>query len=72
VEAQIHAFLTTALDGGEWSVSCLSHFTPRVKAPGTHWTGGCVGPTASLEMAVRRKLIPSLSLLGTEPWLSSL
>jgi hypothetical protein len=27
-----------ALDGGEWSASCPSCFTPRERAPGTHWT----------------------------------
>jgi len=27
VEAQLHAFLTLTPDGGEWSASCLSHFT---------------------------------------------
>jgi len=29
VEVQLHAFLTSALDGGEWSSSCLGRFTPR-------------------------------------------
>jgi hypothetical protein len=31
-----HAFLSLALDGGEWSASCLGRFTPRKKAPFTH------------------------------------
>jgi len=35
--------LTLTLDGGEWSALC-----PRERAPGTHWTGGWVGPRASL------------------------
>jgi hypothetical protein len=26
-------FLTSALDGGEWSVSRLGHFTPGERAP---------------------------------------
>jgi len=34
--------LTSALDGSEWSASCPSHFTPRVRAPGTCWIGGWV------------------------------
>jgi hypothetical protein len=28
VEVQLHAFLTSALDGGEWSASFPAHFTP--------------------------------------------
>jgi hypothetical protein len=33
VEVQLHAFFTSALHGGERSVS---RFTPRERAPGTH------------------------------------
>jgi hypothetical protein len=40
--------LTSALDGGEWSASCPGSFTPRERAPGTHWIGGWVGPRAVL------------------------
>jgi hypothetical protein len=50
--------LTSALDGGEWSASRASCFTPREKAPGTHWIGGWVGPRAVLDLVVKRK-IPS-------------
>jgi hypothetical protein len=45
VEAYSHAFLTSALDGGEWSASRLGLFTPRERDSGTHWIGGWVGPT---------------------------
>jgi hypothetical protein len=31
--------LTSALDGGEWSASRPGRFTPRERAPGTHWVG---------------------------------
>jgi hypothetical protein len=41
-------FLTSALDGGEWSASCPSHFIPGERAP-TNWIGGQVGPRASLD-----------------------
>jgi hypothetical protein len=51
--------LTSALGGGEWSASRLGRFTPREKAPGTHWIGGWVGPRAVLGAVVKRK-IPSL------------
>jgi hypothetical protein len=40
VEVKLHAFLTSALDGGEWPASHSGHFTPRERAPGTHWIGG--------------------------------
>jgi hypothetical protein len=39
VEAKLHAFLTSALDGGEWSASRPGRFIPRGRAPGTHWIG---------------------------------
>jgi hypothetical protein len=34
VEAYLHAFLTQALDGSEWSASSPGSFTPRERAPG--------------------------------------
>jgi hypothetical protein len=37
--------LTSALDGDEWSVS-----RPRERAPGTHWIGGWMGPSAGPDM----------------------
>jgi hypothetical protein len=36
-------FLTLALGAGELLVSCPGHFTPRERAPSTHWIGGWVG-----------------------------
>jgi hypothetical protein len=54
---QLHVFLTSALDGGEWSGSCPSHFTLRERAPGTHWIGGLVGPRASLDVVMKRKIL---------------
>jgi hypothetical protein len=50
--------LTLALDGGEWSASRPGRFTPKERAPGTHWIGGWVGPRAVLDAVVKRK-IPS-------------
>jgi hypothetical protein len=32
----------SALDGGEWSASCLGRFAPEERVPGNHWTGGWV------------------------------
>jgi hypothetical protein len=52
-----------ALDEGEWLASCPCHFTPRVRAPGTHWTAGCVGPRASLDMVSKEQILnfPSMN-----------
>jgi len=36
VELQFHAFLTSALDGGEWSASHLGHFTYRKELSVVH------------------------------------
>jgi hypothetical protein len=47
--------LTSTLDGGEWSASRPGRFTPKERAPGTHWIGGWVGPRAVLDMVVKRK-----------------
>jgi hypothetical protein len=48
-------FLTSALDGGEWSASCSRRFTSGEIPPGTHWIRGCVGPRAGLD-AVEKNL----------------
>jgi hypothetical protein len=46
---------TSALDGGEWSTSCPGRFTPRERAPGTHRTGGWVGPRIGLDAVAKKK-----------------
>jgi hypothetical protein len=43
-------FLTSALDGVEWSALCPCCFTPGETAHGTHWIGGWVGPRAGLDV----------------------
>jgi hypothetical protein len=48
-------YLTSALDGGEWSALRPCRFTPTERAPGTHWIGGWVGPRAVLDAVVKRK-----------------
>ena len=35
-EVSLHSFLTSALDGGDWSTSYASRFTPA-KGTSTHW-----------------------------------
>jgi hypothetical protein len=47
-EVELHALLTSALDGDE-SASRPGSFTSREKAPGTQWIEGWVGPTAGGE-----------------------
>jgi hypothetical protein len=59
----IHTFLTSALDGGEWTASHPGRFTPGERAPGTHWIGGWVGPRADLDDVEKRKF---LTLPGSE------
>jgi len=51
---QLHAFLTLALDGVEWSASRPRRFTPRERLPSTYWIGGWVGPRAGLDTVVKR------------------
>jgi hypothetical protein len=44
-------FLTSALDGGEWSASRSGRFITRERPPplsGTHWIGGRVGPDSAI------------------------
>jgi hypothetical protein len=40
-------------------------FAPWERAPGTHCTGGCVGPRAGLDTEARGKILSPL--LGIEP-----
>jgi hypothetical protein len=42
IELYFHAFLTSALDRGEWSASCPDRFTSKEMAPSTNWMG--MGP----------------------------
>jgi hypothetical protein len=53
-----YSFLTSALDGGEWSASRPGRaFTPGERTPGTHWRGGWVGPRAGLDTEARGKIL---------------
>jgi hypothetical protein len=52
-----YSFLTSTLDGGEWSASRPGRALPRGKNSGTHCTGGWVGrPRAGLDAEARRKI----------------
>jgi hypothetical protein len=48
--------LTSALEGGEWSASRPSRFTPSERVPGIHWIEVWVGPRAVLDTVVKRKI----------------
>jgi hypothetical protein len=61
-----YLFTTSALDGREWSASRPGRtLAPGKGAPGTHWTGGWIGPRAGLETEVRGKILSPLP--GIEP-----
>jgi hypothetical protein len=49
---------TSALDGSEWSASCLGRLTSEEIAPGTLWIGCWVGLARGLEVVEKRKLTP--------------
>jgi hypothetical protein len=49
VDVQTHVFLTSALDGGEWSASRPALLTPGERAHGTLWIGSWVDHGASLD-----------------------
>jgi hypothetical protein len=51
-----YSFLTSAL-GGEWSALRPGRVTPGEMTPGTHWTGGCVGPRDGLDTEVTGKIL---------------
>jgi hypothetical protein len=61
LKVEIHAFLTSELDRGEWLASRLGRFTPRESVPrSNHWIGGWVGPWVGVDTVGKRK----------NPWLS--
>jgi hypothetical protein len=51
VEIQLHATLTSALDGGEWPRLIY----PPGKSLGTLWIRGWMGPKTDLDAVVKRK-----------------
>jgi hypothetical protein len=51
---QLHTFLTSALDGGEWWVSATVA-SLKWKIPGTHWLGSWVGSRAGHDAAGKKE-----------------
>jgi hypothetical protein len=64
VEISIYVFLTSALVGGEWSVSLPGRFTPGERAHGTSWIRGWESLRTGLDDVERREIftIPGLEL----------
>ena len=48
VDVWLYSSMTTALEEGEWSAARPGPLYPRER-PGTHFTGGWVGPRAGLD-----------------------
>jgi hypothetical protein len=57
VDVYFQKFLTSAIDGGDWSALRPGRFTPREKAPRTHWLEGWLGQSRSVPGG--EKIIPS-------------
>jgi hypothetical protein len=55
MEIYLHAFLSTAMDDGEWSSSRPDRLTSGERTPDTHFVGDLMGPRASLDVAAKRK-----------------
>jgi hypothetical protein len=56
MEVQLHAFLTSVLNGNKWLVSRPVCFTRRKRALDIHWMGGWVCPRAGLDVMAKRKV----------------
>jgi hypothetical protein len=52
VDVWLHAFLTSAIGGGEWLASRPDRFVPRERPSGTNW----IGSRADLDAVVKRKI----------------
>jgi len=56
VDVQLYVFLTSALDGSEWSAWSSGRFIIGVKVAGIHWAGKWLGPRAGLDLAARTEI----------------
>jgi hypothetical protein len=53
------------------SITPRPRFTPRERAPGTHCTGGWVGPRAGLDAEITEQVFALLPLWIKPPFLQS-
>jgi len=51
----LHEFLTSAMDGGEWSDSRPGRFTPRETDPDTHWIGRWLDSRVGMDAVSKTK-----------------
>jgi hypothetical protein len=60
-----YSFLTSALDGGQWSLSCPRCTLASGKGPpSTHCVGGWVGPRAGLDTEARGKILSLVNIVA--------
>jgi hypothetical protein len=76
VVVRLHEFLTSAVDGIEWSASGSVRLIPR--SPSTLWIGGRLGPRAVWNLVAKRNILAYTRNLTTvvqfvgSYWLNSL
>jgi hypothetical protein len=71
VKLQLHVFLTSALDGGKWSVPPPGYFTSGERACGMHWIGDWRGLRAGLDAMENRTISALAAKLNVIPrWFS--
>jgi hypothetical protein len=54
--------MTSALVGGEWSVTRFYYFTPGERTRDTHWIGGSMDPNAGLDDMKKRTFLAPLGI----------
>jgi hypothetical protein len=59
----VSPFLTSSLDGGEWSASRPGRFTSKEITPGCHWIGGWMGPRASPDCVEKTKSYTAVNII---------
>jgi hypothetical protein len=72
MRVQLHAFLTLAIDWAEWATLRSDRFISGEEAPGTHWTGGWVGPRVGQDAVAKIQISIPCRESNTGPPTSSL
>jgi hypothetical protein len=60
LEVQLHKFLTSALDGDEWTDSRPNRITLGKETPCTHWIATWFGLEAGMDAVAKRKILASV------------
>jgi hypothetical protein len=66
-EVYLQAIIALEQDGGEWSASLSGHFTPGIRAPGSHWIRGWVDPRGGLDAVAKSKKFHNFPCRGLNP-----